>query len=270
MSAEQEQTANAAEVGPCSTYPLNCLPGVALAWRQVAAGNSTKPGIVWLGGFRSDMLSTKAERIADLAREDGRAFLRFDYSGHGESGGEFEKGTIGGWAAESLEMIRALTNGPQVLVGSSMGGWIALLVARALAQAGEADRLAGMVLIAPAVDFTESLMWAQFPDAIKHEIETTGRWMRPTQYAPEPYAITRGLIEDGRNQLLFGKPVRSYCPVHILQGMQDPDVPWTHAMKLVEHLAGDPVAVTLVKDGDHRLSREEDIARLLSAIRNLQ
>lgn len=270
MSAEQEQTGNAAEVGPPSFYPLTCHPGVRLAWRKVAADATGKPGIVWLGGFRSDMLSTKAERIAGLARADGRAFLRFDYSGHGESEGDFEQGTIGGWVAESLEMIRALTQGPQVLVGSSMGGWIALLVARQLAASGEADRLGGMVLIAPAVDFTEELMWAQFPQAIRREIETTGRWLRPTHYAPEPYPVTRALIEDGRRQLLFGKPIRSHCPVHILQGMQDPDVPWTHAMKLVEHLAGDPVAVTLVKDGDHRLSREEDIVRLLAAIRDLQ
>ena len=130
-------------------------------------------------------------------------------------------------------------------------------------------RLGGMVLIAPAVDFTEELMWAQFTDEIKREIEDTGQWLRPTQYAPEPYPVTRGLIEDGRKQLLFGAPIRTWCTVHILQGMEDPDVPWTHAMKLVEHLAGDPVAVTLIKDGDHRLSRDEDIARLLNAIRTL-
>ncbi|MDP4594183.1 MAG: alpha/beta hydrolase [Beijerinckiaceae bacterium] len=215
------------------------------------------------------MLSTKAERIALAAQYDGRSFLRFDYSGHGESGGVFEEGIIGGWAGESLEMIRELTQGPQILVGSSMGGWIALLVARALAELGETARLGGMVLIAPAVDFTEELMWAQFSDAIKKEIETTGQWLRPTQYAPEPYPVTRALIADGRNQLLFGKPIRSHCPVHILQGMEDPDVPWSHAMKLVEHLAADPVAITLVKDGDHRLSREEDISRMLAAIRNI-
>ncbi|MGE3247980.1 MAG: alpha/beta hydrolase [Beijerinckiaceae bacterium] len=269
MSEGQQQTPAAVEPGPPSFHALACLPGVELAWRRVDAAGSDRPGIVWLGGFRSDMLSTKAERIAGFAREHGRGFLRFDYSGHGESGGRFEDGTIGGWTAESVEMIRALSSGPQILVGSSMGGWIALLAARALAAAGEADRLAGMVLIAPAVDFTEELMWAAFAEDIRQDLLTKGVWMRPTQYAPEPYAVTMRLIEEGRNNLLFGQPVRSHCPVQILQGMEDPDVPWRHAMKLVEHMAGDPVAITLVKDGDHRLSRDEDIARLLDAIANL-
>ena len=271
MSSTQEQTSNTANPGDPSFFQLSSLPDVKLAYRQVnaAATGKDKPGIVSLGGFRSDMLSTKAERIAEMAVADGRAFLRFDYSGHGESGGKFEDGTIGRWTAECIEMICGLTEGPQILVGSSMGGWIALLAARALEQAGQVARLGGMVLIAPAVDFTEELMWAQFTDEIKREIEDTGQWLRPTQYAPEPYPVTRGLIEDGRKQLLFGAPIRTWCTVHILQGMEDPDVPWTHAMKLVEHLAGDPVAVTLIKDGDHRLSRDEDIARLLNAIRTL-
>lgn len=244
------------------------LGGLSLAWRRIdaAAAGNDRPGIVWLGGFKSDMLSAKAERIAQWAHTNGRAFLRFDYSGHGESEGEFAQGTIGQWSAQSLAMIRKLTKGPQILVGSSMGGWISLLVARELAARNEAERLAGLVLIAPAVDFTEELMWHQLPEAARQEIETKGFWMRPTQYAPEPYPVTRALIEDGRKHLLFGSVIRAYCPVHILQGMQDPDVPWSHALKLVEHLAGDPVALTLVKDGDHRLSREEDIERLLRAI----
>lgn len=244
--------------------------GVRLAWRAVAsATGDTKPGVVWLGGFKSDMLSTKAERIANWAAANGRAFLRFDYSGHGESAGRFEDGTIGAWSAQSLAMIRRLTRGPQILVGSSMGGWIALLVARELARMGEAERLAGMVLIAPAVDFTQALMWPQLPESARRDIAEKGVWMRPTQYAPEPYPVTRALFEDGRNHLLFDAPIRSHCPVHILQGMQDPDVPWKHAMKLVEHLGEDPVALTLIKDGDHRLSREEDIARLLAAIEGI-
>jgi len=270
VSEAQEQTSEWPDPGPPSFHRIDGGASIELAYRLVSAsGGSELPGAVWLGGFRSDMLSTKAEAIADMAREDGRAFLRFDYSGHGESGGVFEQGTIGMWAKESLQMIRAITEGPQILVGSSMGGWIALLVARALAEAGETARLAGMVLIAPAVDFTEELMWAQFPDEIKQQIETEGQWMRPTQYAPEPYPVTRALIEDGRNHLLLGAPVRSHCPVHILQGMEDPDVPWQHSIKLVEHLAGDPVALTLVKGGDHRLSRDEDITRMLAAIRQL-
>lgn len=239
--------------------------GLRLAYRRLP-GAGDRPGVVWLGGFKSDMLSTKAERIASWAGENGRAFLRFDYSGHGESEGRFEDGSIGEWALQSLAVIRELTEGPQIVVGSSMGGWIALLVAKALAAANEANRLAGLVLIAPAVDFTEELMWAQLPASARSEIMEQGFWMRPTQYAPTPYPITRRLIEDGRRHLLFDDTIRSHCPVHILQGMQDPDVPWRHAIKLVEHLAGDPVALTLIKDGDHRLSREEDVARLLDAI----
>ncbi|RFB81335.1 alpha/beta hydrolase [Methylovirgula sp. 4M-Z18] len=236
-----------------------------IAFRK-RAGTSERPGLVWLGGFKSDMLATKASAIDAYAHDTKRAYLRFDYSGHGESGGKFEDGTIGGWAAEALAMIREETQGPQVLVGSSMGGWIALLVARALAEANEAERLAGLVLIAPAVDFTEALMWAQFPQDVRDEITQTGQWLRPTEYAPDPYPITRALIEDGRKQQLLGSLIRSHCPVHILQGMQDPDVPWRHAMLLIEHMPSDPVTITMVKDGDHRLSRDEDIRALLSAI----
>ncbi len=240
-------------------------PPQRLAYRALAPATPGGPGGVWLGGFRSDMLSTKAQRLEDHARAQGRAFLRFDYSGHGESGGDFVDGTIGRWATESLDMIRGLTNGPQILVGSSMGGWIAFLVARELARLGEADRLAGLVLIAPAVDFTQALMWERLSDDAKRDIEERGLWLRHSQYSPEPYPITRGLIEDGRNHLLMGAPMRAHCPVHILQGMEDPDVPYTHALAIVEHLAQDPVALTLIKDGDHRLSREEDIARLIAA-----
>jgi pimeloyl-ACP methyl ester carboxylesterase len=241
-------------------------PPVRLAYRRTPARDGgARPGGVWLGGFRSDMLSTKAARLDERAQAEGRAFLRFDYSGHGESEGRFEDGTIGRWADESLAMIRACTEGPQVLVGSSMGGWIALLVARALANLGETNRLAGLVLIAPAVDFTQALMWDRLPADARRDIEEKGVWLRHSEYAPEPYPITRALIEDGRRHLLLGGPIRSYCPVHILQGMQDPDVPHAHALTLVEHLADDPVALTLIRDGDHRLSRDQDIARLLDA-----
>ena len=239
---------------------------IAFRRRFQTAGAYPLPGVVWLGGFKSDMLSTKAQRLEEWAVAQGRASLRFDYSGHGESEGRFEEGTIGRWAQESLEMIRAQTQGPQVLVGSSMGGWIALLVARELARLGEEDRLAGMVLIAPAVDFTEVLIWEKLPESARRDILEKGFWMRPTQYAPDPYPITRALIEDGRQQLLLGDVVRSHCPVHILQGMKDPDVPWEHALRLVHALAGDGVSLTLIKDADHRQSRDEDIARLLAAV----
>jgi pimeloyl-ACP methyl ester carboxylesterase len=228
-----------------------------------------RPTVAWLGGFKSDMLATKASFLDQWARENGRAFLRFDYSGHGESEGLFEHGTIGRWLAESLAVIRAVAPGPLVLVGSSMGGWIALLAARALAQAGEAGRLKGMVLIAPAVDFTETLMWANLPETARRDIMDKGAWLRPSDYSPEPYPITRALIEEGRDHLLFDRPLRSHCPVHILQGMRDPDVPWRHALTLVEHLAEDSVVLTLVKDGDHRLSGADDLARLAAAVENL-
>ena len=242
-----------------------------IAFRRRAARPGTPgcPGIVWLGGCKSDMLSTKAERLDQWAAGEGRAYLRFDYSGHGESGGRFEDGTIGSWLEDSLALIEAQTEGTQILIGSSMGGWISLLAARELAARGREDRLAGMVLIAPAVDFTEALIWARLPESARRDIETKGFWLRPTQYAPEAYPVTRALIEDGRRHLLLDGPVRSHCPVHILQGMKDPDVPWEHAMRLVHHMAGDGVAVTLIKDGDHRLSREEDMARLLSAVEGI-
>lgn len=218
------------------------------------------PTVVWLGGFKSDMTGTKAQALADWAHESGRAFTRFDYSGHGLSEGRFEDGTIGKWAEEARAVVASLA-GPVVIVGSSMGGWIALLVAKTMTPPP-----VGMVLIAPAVDFTEALMWAQFPPEIRRAIEVDGRWVRPSAYDAEGYPITRDLIEDGRRHLVLGAPVETGCPVHILQGMRDDDVPWTHAMSLVERMARDDVTVTLVKDADHRLSRPEDINCLIAAV----
>jgi pimeloyl-ACP methyl ester carboxylesterase len=232
---------------------------------RVRRGKS--PGLFWLGGFRSDMKGTKAEALDAWAASEGRACVRFDYSGHGESGGDFLDGTIGRWLEESLAVYREFAKKPQVVIGSSMGGWLALLLARRLAKAKDAAPIAGMVLIAPAVDFTEELMWKQFPDAIKREIETKGVWMRPSEYGEEPYSITRGLIKDGRKHLLLGGLIETRCPVHILQGVKDPDVPWRHAVELVSRCARDDVVLTLVKDGDHRLSRPEDIERLIAAVK---
>jgi pimeloyl-ACP methyl ester carboxylesterase len=234
----------------------------------------TSPGLFWLSGYNSDMKGTKAEALARWAEAQGRAFVRFDYSGHGESGGAFADGTIGRWLADSLAVFEACCRGPQILVGSSMGGWLALLMVRALrrrsqvgdASAGAPASLAGMVLIAPAVDFTEELMWKRFTPAIKRELEETGVWQRPSQYSPEPYRVTRQLIEEGRNHLLLGGMIETGCPVRILQGVEDPDVPWRHAVELVSRLASDDVVLTLVKDGDHRLSRPEDIERLIAAV----
>jgi len=228
-----------------------------IAWRHVPG---REPTIVWLGGFKSDMKGTKAEALSAFAARTGRAFLRFDYSGHGESDGDFQEGTISRWAEEAAAMVARAGPRP-VLVGSSMGGWIALLVARRMAIPPVA-----MVLIAPAPDFTEALMWPSFSEEVRRTIMTEGRWIRPSAYDSGGYPITRALIEDGRRNLVLGGLVETGCPVHILQGMQDPDVPWHHAMLLAEKIARDDVVVTLVKDGDHRLSRDEDIARLEEAV----
>jgi pimeloyl-ACP methyl ester carboxylesterase len=240
--------------------------------RQIAVRmrRGASPGLVWLGGFKSDMGGTKAVALDGWAGTHGRACLRFDYSGHGESGGRFVDGTISRWLEESLAVFAAFCAGPQIVVGSSMGGWIALLLARELRRMRTtAASVAGLVLVAPAVDFTEALMWKRFPAEIKREIETKGVWERPSQYSVEPYQITKGLIEDGRRNLLLGGLIETGCPVRILQGVQDPDVPWDHAVELVSRLAQDDVVLTLVKDGDHRLSRPEDIERLLAAVAEL-
>lgn len=227
------------------------------------------PPIVWLGGFRSDMRATKADALDAFAARSGRAFVRFDYSGHGESGGRFEDGTISRWLEDALAVLERFAPARPVLVGSSMGGWIALLAARAL-RAREAGRApSGLVLIAPAVDFTERLMWATLPEQAKAAILGEGVYLRPSPYSPDPTPITRALIEDGRRHLLLGAPISVGCPVHILQGMEDPDVPWRHALDLVEHLSGDPVALTLINDGDHRLSRPADLERLTRAVEEM-
>ncbi|HEV2557581.1 MAG TPA: alpha/beta hydrolase [Microvirga sp.] len=239
--------------------------------RQIAmlVRDGRSPPVVWLPGFRSDMRSTKASALDAWAEARGRALVRFDYAGHGESGGRFEACGISHWLEDTLAVLGHAVRERPVLVGSSMGGWLALLAARALMRDAPERSPAGLVLIAPAVDFTERLMWERFPDDIRRAVMETGVYHRPTAYGEVPYPITRTLIEDGRRHLLFGGPIATGCPVHILQGMQDPDVPWTHAMQLVEHLAQDDVSLTLVKDGDHRLSRPEDLERLIAAIEGI-
>jgi pimeloyl-ACP methyl ester carboxylesterase len=193
--------------------------------------------------------------------------VRFDYSGHGESGGRFADGTIGRWLEESLAVFERFCAGPQVVVGSSMGGWIALLLAREVAKCARSASLAGLVLIAPAPDFTEELMWKGLSPDIRREIETKGVWLRPSQYGDgTPYPITRDLIEEGRNHLLLGGSIEVGCPVRILQGAKDPDVPWQHAFALVHRLPADDVVLTMIQDGDHRLSRPQDIARIIAAV----
>lgn len=242
-------------------------PRWRIARRLTLAGRpDAGPGLVWLGGFASDMTGTKAQFLAERARAEGRACLRFDYSGHGASGGRFVDGCIGDWLAQSIAVFEASTQGPQILIGSSMGGWLALLLARHLAAAGALARLAGLVLLAPAVDFTEDLMWAALDAAARADIMEKGVWGRPSEYAPDPTPITRRLIEDGRRHLLFGGIIRAHAPTHILQGMADPDVPWRQALKLVEHMSADPVTLSFIADGDHRLSRPQDLAQLAAAV----
>jgi pimeloyl-ACP methyl ester carboxylesterase len=227
------------------------------------------PPVVWLGGFRSDMRATKAEALDHYCKEHGHAFIRFDYSGHGESGGKFENGTIGQWLSDALTVITACAKEPPVLVGSSMGGWIALLAAIGLQKKKSALAPCGLVLIAPAVDFTENLMWAQFSNDIRTSIMENGQYALPSAYAPEPTIITRGLIMEGRNHLLLGKPIAVNGPVHILQGRRDPDVPWHHALEIVEHMPSSNVTLTMIHDGDHRLSRPQDIEVLLRAMKGM-
>ncbi|MEO1642270.1 MAG: alpha/beta hydrolase [Pseudomonadota bacterium] len=232
-----------------------------LAYRYTAPISG--PTYVWLSGFKSDMSGSKVTRLEAWAIGAGHGFLAFDYSGHGLSDGAFEDGTISAWREDALAAIEALTEGSLVLVGSSMGGWMALLAALALG-----DRVKAMTLIAPAPDFTQKLMWPEFSEAQQAEIMEKGQTLRPSDYG-EPYVITRDLIEDGKQWSLLDAPIEFDMPIRILQGMEDPDVPWEHALKLVEALQGGDVLLHLVKDGDHRLSREQDIQRLSSVCANL-
>jgi len=236
--------------------------------RRIAAfvRDGAAPGLVFLGGFRSDMEGTKAVALDAFAAETGRACLRLDYSGHGRSGGRFEDGTITRWLEEARAAFDAFTRGPQVVVGSSMGGWIALLLAPALREAGEEGRLAGLVLIAPAWDMTRRLMADRFTQVERREMDETGRVLQPSAYSDEPYVLTRALIEDGERHLFGNRLIEVGCPVHVLQGMRDEDVPFGHALDLMERLAHDEAVLTLVKDGDHRLSRPQDIDLLRRAI----
>lgn len=225
----------------------------------------TAPGVFWLSGFRSEMTGLKDSALDALGAETGAAVTRFDYSGHGQSGGDFLEGTITRWLEEALAVF-STTHGPQVVVGSSMGGWIALLLARELGRLGQGGRLKAVVLVAPAVDGTEELMLRRMTKAQLKALNATGRVDRPSEYSAEPYPITKALIEDGRKHLLFGRGIDVGAPVTILQGGKDKDVPREHTMRLVQHLLIDPVTVTLVPDGDHRLSRPEDLQLLKAAV----
>ena len=240
-----------------------------IAFLRRAPVRSGAPGLVWLCGFRSDMGSIKAAALDAEAERRGLGLLRFDYSGHGRSDGRIENGTISRWLEETLAVVRAESEGPQLLLGSSMGGYMALLAARALSEAGEASRVAGLILIAPAVDFTEALIWEMAPQEAKRAIMEEGAWRRPSAYSAEPDCFTRELIEDGRKHLLLGGGmIRIGAPVVVLQGMQDENVPYAHALSLMQRL-GDPATLTLIKDGDHRLSRPQDLQLLFEALDRL-
>lgn len=242
------------------TGTIAAADGTPLAYRR-QSGNG--PGILFLGGFHSDMTGAKAQALSDWCAARRQAFCRFDYAGHGSSGGAFAEGTIGRWAADAATVLERLTSGPQILIGSSMGGWIAALLARA-----QPARVHAMIGIAPAPDFTEELMWPQFSPAIRATIAREGMWLAPSEYG-EGYPITRALIEDGKRQSVLGGPLPFRFPVRILQGMRDTDVPWKHALRFMDAIEGDDVRVTLVKDGDHRLSRPQDLALLTSTLSRL-
>ena len=229
-----------------------------IAFTRVA-GNG--PEVMFCGGFRSNMAGTKALALEAHCTAAGRAFTRFDYRGHGESDGAFTDGTIGGWLEDTLAVLDEVTCKPVVLVGSSMGAWIALLAAQV-----RPDRVKAIVLVAPAVDFTETLIWERLPAADRAILERDGVWLRQSDYAEEPDQITLELIEEGRNHLLLGRPIEFDGPVRILHGMADETVPWRFAIRVAEALTGGDVIVTLVKNGDHRLSDEENLSGLLAAV----
>lgn len=218
------------------------------------------PGVVFLHGFKSDMTGSKAEHLADWAARKGLAFLRLDYSGHGLSSGVFTEGAIGDWFEDARSAVEALTEGPQVLVGSSMGGWIALLLARAVPE-----RVAGLVGVAAAPDFTEGI-WERATEEDRATLMREGRVEKPSDYSPEPYVITRRLIEDGRRWLVLQSPLHLPFPVRFLQGTADTDVPQTVALGLLDHASGDDVRLTLVKGADHRFSTPECLALIEAAI----
>ncbi|MEO1152871.1 MAG: alpha/beta hydrolase [Pseudomonadota bacterium] len=237
---------------------LDTSQGRRIAYHQTPGA---APGVVFLGGFHSDMEGTKALHLEAWAKAEGRAFLRFDYSGHGQSSGDFLDGAIGDWAEDAMAAIGHLTQSPQILVGSSMGGWIALLVARAMP-----DRVAGLVGIAAAPDFTEDSMWAGFTDAEKARLTEQGRVEQPSDYSDEPYIITRRLIEEGRDQLVLRAPLPAPFPVRLLHGTADTDVALSVPLRLIDHIDSPDARLTLVKDADHRFSDPDQLDLIVDAI----
>ncbi|WP_207460145.1 alpha/beta hydrolase [Azospirillum sp. SYSU D00513] len=237
-----------------------------IAYHHTPAGaaGAGKPGVMFLGGFMSDMSGSKALTLEAWAAERGVAFTRFDYQGHGVSSGRFKDGTIGLWADDALAVLDEVTSGPQILVGSSMGGWMMLLTALR-----RPERVAALVGIAAAPDFTEDLMWDVFDEETRRLILEEGVWNRPTQYSPDPQPLTRALIEEGRDHLLLRGPIPFAGPVRLLHGMEDPDVPWRVSLRIADALTTQDVRIALIKDGDHRLSRDQDLALLCRTLDEL-
>ena len=235
--------------------------GATIAYHKTEGSG---PGVIFIGGFMSDMDGTKAVALEAHCQAQGRAYLRFDYQGHGQSSGAFTDGTIGKWSEDAIDVLDNLTDGPQILVGSSMGGWIMLLAALA-----RPERVAGLVGIAAAPDFTEALMWKGFSSEIRDTLLRDRIYHQPSEYADSPYPITMELIEDGRERLLLDKTINIDCPVHLFQGIEDDAVPWEHAHDISRQLKTSDVTTTFIKDGDHRLSREEDLAKIFAAVDRL-
>lgn len=228
--------------------------GARIAYERIPG---KAPGVMFLGGFHSDMTGTKATALETHCRAAGRAFVRFDYTGHGLSSGKFDEGTIGQWAADAVAVMDEVAEGPQVLVGSSMGGWIMLLAALA-----RPERIAGLVGVAAAPDFTEDLIWNELPEEAREAMACEGQWIRPSEYDETGYPITMRLIEEGRDHLLLRGSIDIRCPVRLIHGEEDEDVPWQVSHRLSSALRSEDVTLTLVKGGDHRLSEPADLERL--------
>lgn len=235
--------------------------GATIAYHQ---SSGCTPGVIFLGGFMSGMDGTKAVALEAHCKREGRAYLRFDYQGHGQSSGNFTDGDISRWSGDAIDVLDKLTTGPQLLVGSSMGGWVMLLAALA-----RPERITGLVGIAAAPDFTETLMWGGFSSEIQETLLHNRVYYAPSEHSEQPYAITMNLIENGRENLLLNKSIDFHGPVHLFQGMMDESVPWKHALTIARKLTSNDVTTTLIKDGDHRLSREKDLEKIFTAINRM-
>lgn len=245
------------------TLPL--APGRTIAYRRIAARPGVRlPEVVFLGGFMSDMMGRKAEALSEFCAGRGQGFLRFDHFAHGQSSGTMEDATVGGWVEDASRVLDRLTEGPLVLVGSSMGGWVMLLTALA-----RSNRIHGLIGLAAAPDFTEELVWNAYTPEEQAKLMREGKIVEPSPYTERPYVFTRALIEDGRRHLLLNGPIAIAAPVRLIHGMKDRDVPYKTALRLAEHLVSTDVTVTLIKDADHRLSRDEDLALIADTVATL-